>query len=94
MFGLNQNQTIEHMINSMSDAEILNLFASHEFSIIFRKYISFFTKQQQLRDIEAVKIRSNEIVLDIVDSAMILITPTEKKNETKYYNILSHLNFL
>ena len=67
------------IIDSMSDAEILNLFASHEFSTIFRKYISFFSKQQQLREIEEVKIRSNEIVLDILDYAMILINIRAKE---------------
>jgi len=71
--------SIIQFIDSMSDSEILNLFASHEFSTIFRKYIIFFTKQQQLRDIEAVKIRSNQIVLDILDSAMILINIRAKE---------------
>lgn len=78
-------------IDSVSDAEILNLFASHEFSTIFRKYISFFTKQQQLRDIEAVKIRSNEIVLDILDSAMILIHVFAKeKRQEKFEERVTH----
>lgn len=79
MFGLYPTKSHIQLIDSMSDAEILNLFASHEFSTIFRKYISFFTKQQQLREIEAVKIRSNEIVLNILDSAMILINIRAKE---------------
>lgn len=85
MFGLYPTLSLIQFIDSMSDEEILNLFASHEFSTIFRKYISFFTKQQQLRDIEAVKIRSNEIVLDILDSAMILIhIRAKEKRQMKF----------
>ena len=71
-FGLHENpaRSIEDIINSLTDDEILAIFSSYEFSTIVRRYIRLHIGQNKIRAIEAHKRSSRELVLEIVENAM------------------------
>jgi hypothetical protein len=71
-FGYHENpaQSVENIVNSLTDEEILAIFSSYEFSTIVRRYIHLHIAQNKIRAIETVKRRSREIVLEMVEFAM------------------------
>lgn len=71
-FGLHENpaRSVEDIINSLTDDEILAIFSSYEFSIILRRYIRLHIGQNKIRAIEARKRRSRELVWEMVENAM------------------------
>jgi len=71
-FGYHENpaQSVENIVNSLTDEEILAIFSSYEFSTIVRRYIHLHIAQNKIRAIETVKRRSREIVWEMVEFAM------------------------
>lgn len=71
-FGYYENpaRSVENIVNSLTDEEILAIFSSYEFSTIVRRYIRLHIQQNKIRAVEAVKRRSRELVWEMVESAM------------------------
>jgi hypothetical protein len=71
-FGLHENpaRSVENIVNSLTDEEILAIFSSYEFSTIVRRYIRLHIGQNKIRAIEASKRRSRELVWEMVEFAM------------------------
>jgi hypothetical protein len=71
-FGLHENpaRSVEEIVNSLTDEEILAIFSSYEFSTILRRYIHLHIGQNKIRAIEEYKRRSRELVWGMVESAM------------------------
>jgi len=71
-FGLHENpaRSVEDIINSLTDDEILAIFSSYEFSTIVRRYIRLHIGQNKICAIEARKRRSKELVWEMVENAM------------------------
>ena len=71
-FGYHENpaRSVENIVNSLTDEEILAIFSSYEFSTLVRRYIRLHIEQNKIRAIEAVKRRSRELVWEMVEFAM------------------------
>jgi hypothetical protein len=53
-FGYHENpaQSVENIVNSLTDEEILAIFSSYEFSTIVRRYICLHIQQNKIHAIE------------------------------------------
>ena len=72
MFGqpVNPNKTVRDIICSLTDDEILCLLASHEVSVIVRRYIQIHIQQCAIRDVIVCEKISRDLVWETVESAM------------------------
>jgi hypothetical protein len=69
-FGLNSDRSVENIVSMLTDDEILAIFSSYEFCTILRKYICLHIQQKKIREIEAGKIRTKELLWEMVEFAM------------------------
>ena len=69
-FGVNPSNSVENIVSMLTDDEILVIFSSYEFCTILRKYICLHIQQNKIRAIQAGKIRSRELVWEMVEFAM------------------------
>jgi hypothetical protein len=72
MFGkfVHPNKTVRDIICSLTDDEILCLLASHEVSVIVRRYIQIHIQQCAIRDVIVRESLLRELVCETVESAM------------------------